>query len=47
MPANPIGRALRNRHAGHHTLVWARPELQAPESFILTSPRLQPSHPDP
>jgi Raf kinase inhibitor-like YbhB/YbcL family protein len=35
---NPLGRALRNRRAGHHTLVWARPDLQAPESFILTSP---------
>jgi len=22
MPANPLGLALRNRHAGHHTLVW-------------------------
>ena len=38
MPANPLGRALRNRRAGHHTLVWARPDLQAPESFTLTSP---------
>lgn len=38
MPANPIGLALRNRHAGHHTLAWARPDLQAPESFTLTSP---------
>jgi Raf kinase inhibitor-like YbhB/YbcL family protein len=37
MPANPIGLALRNRRAGHHTLVWARPDLQAPESFTLTS----------
>ena len=35
---NPLGRALRNRRAGHHTLVWARPDLQAPESFALTSP---------
>ena len=35
---NPIGRALRNRRAGHDTLVWARPDLQAPESFTLTSP---------
>ncbi|HXR44653.1 MAG TPA: YbhB/YbcL family Raf kinase inhibitor-like protein [Pseudolysinimonas sp.] len=34
---NPIGRALRNRRAGHHTLAWARPELQAPESFTLSS----------
>lgn len=38
MPANPLGRALRNRRAGHHTLIWARPDLQAPESFALTSP---------
>lgn len=35
---NPIGRALRNRRAGHHTLVWARPDMQAPENFSLTSP---------
>jgi len=38
MPANPLGHALRNRRAGHHTLVWARPDLQAPENFTLTSP---------
>lgn len=38
MPANPIGRALRTSRAGQHLLVWARPELQAPESFTLTSP---------
>lgn len=37
MPANPIGLALRNRRAGHHTLAWARPDLQAPESFALAS----------
>jgi len=37
MPANPLGRALRNRRAGHHTLAWARPELSAPEGFALTS----------
>jgi len=35
---NPLGRALRNRRAGHHTLVWARADLQAPENFTLTSP---------
>jgi Raf kinase inhibitor-like YbhB/YbcL family protein len=35
---NPLGRALRNRRAGHHTLVWARTDLQAPENFTLTSP---------
>jgi Raf kinase inhibitor-like YbhB/YbcL family protein len=38
MPANPFGLALRNRHAGLHTLAWARPDLQAPESLTLTSP---------
>ena len=38
MPANPLGVALRNRRAGHHTLAWARPDLQAPENFTLTSP---------
>jgi phosphatidylethanolamine-binding protein (PEBP) family uncharacterized protein len=38
MPANPLGVALRNRRADHHTLVWARPDLQAPENFTLTSP---------
>jgi len=35
---NPLGRALRNRRAGHDTLVWARPDMQAPENFTLTSP---------
>jgi len=35
---NPIGRALRNRRAGHHTLAWARPDMQAPENFSLSSP---------
>jgi len=38
MPANPLGVALRNRRAGQQTLVWARPDLQAPENFTLTSP---------
>jgi Raf kinase inhibitor-like YbhB/YbcL family protein len=37
MPANPLGLALRNRRAGHHTLAWARTELHAPENFVLTS----------
>lgn len=41
MQPNPIGLALRNRHAGHDTLVWARPDLQAPENFILTSPAFE------
>ena len=34
MIANPLGLALRNRHAGHHTLVWVRPGQH------FTSPRL-------
>ena len=34
---NPIGRALRNRRAGHDTLAWARADLQAVENFTLTS----------
>jgi hypothetical protein len=38
VPANPLGVALRKRRAGQHTLVWARPGLQAPENFTLTSP---------
>ena len=38
MPANPLGVALRNRRAGHHALVWARRDLQAPENFTLASP---------
>ena len=38
MPPNPLGLALRNRHAGPQKLAWARPDLQAPESFTLTSP---------
>jgi hypothetical protein len=38
MPANPLGVMLRNRRAGQHTLVWARPDLRAPENFTLTSP---------
>jgi Raf kinase inhibitor-like YbhB/YbcL family protein len=38
MPANPLGVALRSRRAGHHALAWARPDLQAPGNFTLTSP---------
>ena len=38
MPANPLGVLLRSRRAGQHTLVWARPGLQAPENFTLASP---------
>ena len=47
MPANPLGVALRNRRAGHHTLVWARPDLQAPENFSLTSPAFEHGTPIP
>ncbi|MGW2958883.1 YbhB/YbcL family Raf kinase inhibitor-like protein [Streptomyces sp. NPDC001220] len=47
MPANPLGVALRNRRAGHHTLVWARPDLQVPESFALTSPAFEDGSPIP
>jgi Raf kinase inhibitor-like YbhB/YbcL family protein len=47
MPANPLGVALRNRRAGHHTLVWARPDLQAPENFTLTSPAFEHGTPIP
>ncbi|MGC9221219.1 MAG: YbhB/YbcL family Raf kinase inhibitor-like protein [Solirubrobacteraceae bacterium] len=47
MSTNPIGRALRNRHAGQHTLVWARADLQAPENFILTSPAFEHGAPIP
>ncbi|MBO1739587.1 YbhB/YbcL family Raf kinase inhibitor-like protein [Leifsonia sp. TF02-11] len=35
---NPIGRALRDRRAGHEKVVWERDGLRAPESFTLTSP---------
>ena len=44
---NPLGRALRHRRAGHDLLVWARPELQAPESFVLESPAFEPGAPIP
>lgn len=44
---NPIGRALRNRRAGHETLAWARPELSAPEAFALTSPAFEHGSPIP
>ena len=47
MPANPLGVALRNRRAGQHTLVWARPDLQAPENFSLTSPAFEHGTPIP
>jgi Raf kinase inhibitor-like YbhB/YbcL family protein len=47
MPANPIGLALRNRRAGHDTLAWAHPGLQAPENFILTSPAFDHGSPIP
>jgi Raf kinase inhibitor-like YbhB/YbcL family protein len=44
---NPIGRALRNRRAGHDTLVWARPDLAAPQNFELTSPAFEHETPIP
>ena len=47
MPANPLGVALRNRRAGHHTLIWAHPDLQAPENFTLTSPAFEHREPIP
>lgn len=47
MPAHPLGRMLRDRHAGEHTLVWALPEMQAPESFALTSGAFDPGEPIP
>ena len=47
MPANPLGVLLRNRRAGHHTLAWARPDLQAPETFALTSPAFEHDAPIP
>jgi Raf kinase inhibitor-like YbhB/YbcL family protein len=47
MPANPLGVALRGRRAGHHTLVWARPDLQAPENFTVTSPAFEHGGPIP
>jgi hypothetical protein len=47
MPANPLGVALRNRRAGHHLLVWARPDLRAPENFTLTSPAFEHGAPIP
>lgn len=34
---NPLGRALRNRRAGHHTLLWANPDFAALGNFTLTS----------
>src|ERR1700760_3169450 len=47
MPANPLGVALRGRRAGQHTLVWARPDLQAPENVTLTSPAFEHGSPIP
>jgi len=44
---NPLGVALRKRRAGHDTLVWARPELQAPENFTLASPAFEHGTPIP
>ncbi|MEO7016952.1 MAG: YbhB/YbcL family Raf kinase inhibitor-like protein [Leifsonia sp.] len=47
MPANPLGLLLRKRRAGQHTLVWAHPDLQAPETFTLTSPAFDHGEPIP
>ncbi len=44
---NPLGRALRNRRAGHDTLVWANPGVQADDNFILTSPAFKHESPIP
>jgi Raf kinase inhibitor-like YbhB/YbcL family protein len=44
---NPIGRALRNRRAGHDKLAWARPDLIAPENFTLTSSAFEHGSPIP
>ncbi|KAA9159059.1 YbhB/YbcL family Raf kinase inhibitor-like protein [Amycolatopsis acidicola] len=41
MPVNPLGVALRNKRVGHEKLVWARPELRAPETFTLSSPAFE------
>jgi Raf kinase inhibitor-like YbhB/YbcL family protein len=47
MLANPLWVALRGRRAGQHTLVWARPDLRAPENFTLTSPAFEHGAPIP
>lgn len=47
MPTNPLGVALRNRRAGQHMLLWARPGLNAPENFTLTSPAFEHGAPIP
>ncbi|HEV7183034.1 MAG TPA: YbhB/YbcL family Raf kinase inhibitor-like protein [Leifsonia sp.] len=47
MPANPLGLLLRKRRAGQHTLVWAHPDLQAPDTFTLTSPAFDHGEPIP
>lgn len=47
MPVNPLGRALRHRRAGQHTLIWALPDLQAPETFTLSSPAFRHGRPIP
>ena len=47
MPTNPLGVALRNKRVGHEKLVWARPDLQAPENFRLSSPAFEDGSPIP
>lgn len=47
MPANPLGVALRSKRVGPAKLVWARPDLRAPENFSLSSPAFGPGSPIP
>jgi len=47
MIPNLIGLALRGRRAGTDQLVWADPGLDAPESFVLTSPAFDDGEPIP
>lgn len=41
MSPNPLGLALRNKRVGPDKLVWARPDMQAPENFVLSSPAFE------
>jgi phosphatidylethanolamine-binding protein (PEBP) family uncharacterized protein len=47
MTPNPLGVALRRVRAGQHKLAWAKPELQAAESFSLSSPAFENGTPMP
>ena len=44
---NPIGRALRNRRAGHETLAWSDPRLSTAAEFTLSSPAFEHGSPIP